>query len=191
MAVAGIAFLLTSLAGAAILNPDPASITKVVVRTRPAVNVVVNLTSPSGTAAWTATSPNTNIRVTASGTAPGPLTVTLDPAALTAAGDSNATITLRSGTDVRTIPVTMRAVDMRISSLTADLERPVVYAANQNGNGTGVILVIDDRTGEILEGIPVGNNSNAVGIDYRGGQLLVSHAGSQVRVLTLANRQLI
>lgn len=191
VAVAGFPFLLTSQAGAAILNPDPASITKVVVRTRPAVNVVVNLTSPSGTAAWTATSSNTNIRVTASGTAPGPLTVTLDPAALTAAGDSNATITLRSGTDVRTIPVTMRAVDMRISSLTADLERPVVYAANQNGNGTGVILVIDDRTGEILEGIPVGNNSNAVGIDYRSGQLLVSHAGSQVRVLSLANRQLI
>lgn len=120
--------------------------------------LTLNAASPAS--AWSLTENSSWLSLSASsGSGSGTVTVQVNPAAL-AAGTHSTQITLTSGADSLSIPVTFRALgQLNVVKLVADPVLSVVYGMHRDpSSGEGWILWIDPATAQIQHALYTGRD---------------------------------
>jgi len=141
-------------------------------------SIALESTTPQ---AWTATKNVSWIRsVTAGGTTPGTLTVTIDASSLNAGIHQGEVVVVSSGSSVR-IPVSLKVHAANFMIAEADRDLPYVYVVSQESitsNQPSFLLRVDTDTNKIVKAVPVGKSVTSLSVHYAENRIYVTNWNS-------------
>jgi hypothetical protein len=155
-------------------NPVEAS----TVRGHDSLPVEVALASVTAGVPWTASSPQSWIKVTKpSGETPEPLRLELDASALTP-GLHTGTVTLVGGEETLTLPVRLRVDPLALTVLRSDPDSAFVYGLSESSNtspASAYLIEIDAALRRISRVIPLATGASDLAVHPAEGRLYVAN----------------
>ncbi|MEM7409976.1 MAG: thrombospondin type 3 repeat-containing protein [Myxococcota bacterium] len=160
----------------------------------PAVVRRVALSAPDPQIGWSVSENLSWLSVApSSGGVPETLELVFDPNGL-ALGEYAGTLDFSSGGVSFSIPVSLSVVELEITQLLADPDRPVVYGLQRGSEApeSALLLLLDPTTGEASEVLAIGSNATDMTLQREEGRLYVSNFGSDAtQVVDLELREVL